>query len=245
MFPLSIIGCQNCDAVLRFAAVYGPEQVNPLADKKNKKASNGAASSTAGSKSADNKPPKAKKIGRPSTKTEAITNAICERIACGETLTAICKEPGMPGYETVWRWRQKDSAFDQLYMRARVAQMERWADEIVEISDDTSSDVITKTTPQGREYDAFDTDHINRSRLRVDTRKFLMAKIAPHLYGERVEVEHTGTVEHDHSHEVSLTDKESVRRFALFMLEDQQANNLIEGESEEMPALQPINRANL
>ena len=153
-------------------------------------------------------------------------------MACGETLTAICKDQDMPAYGTVWRWRQENPAFRESYARAREAQMERWADEIVEISDDTTQDMVLKEGRNGSTYLAPDQEHIQRSRLRVDTRKFLMAKIAPALYGERVQVD--GQVDHHHTHAVGdLPDRERMRRLATFLAEAP----VIEGQAHEVVAV--------
>ena len=74
------------------------------------------------------------------------------------------------------------------YARAREAQADYWAEEIVSIADDGSKD--TYLDAQGNER----TNHelVNRSRLRVDTRKWLMARMAPKKYGDRVLNEITG-----------------------------------------------------
>lgn len=130
----------------------------------------------------------APKLGRPSTFSQALADEICERIAIGETLTDICDEDGMPDRRTVIRWKNANEAFCLAYVRAREDQAHSWADEIVSISDDGSRD-YTKTE-DGREI--VDHDHIQRAKLRVDTRKFLMARLAPRAYGERVALEHTG-----------------------------------------------------
>jgi hypothetical protein len=72
--------------------------------------------------------------------------------------------------------------------RAREAQMDHYAEEILEISDDSSGDYIEKQNGDGTTYKAFDAEHVQRSRLRVDSRKWLMAKLAPKKYGDKVQV---------------------------------------------------------
>jgi hypothetical protein len=68
-------------------------------------------------------------------------------------------------------------------------QMELMATEILDIADDGSND--TYETDDGEKVNQ---DHINRSRLRVDTRKWLMSKLAPKKYGEKVQQEVTGNI---------------------------------------------------
>ena len=129
-------------------------------------------------------------------------------------------------------WLRKNSAFRDLYTQAREILVEHWGDEMLEISDDGTTDFITKMGRNGTEYEAVDQEHIQRSRLRVDTRKWLMSKLAPRKYGDHVELEYTGqiTVKHE------LSDQERMRRMALFLLEDQAAGEhtagaLIQGEA--------------
>lgn len=169
--------------------------------------------------------------GRPSTYCEDKALEICTRMALGETLAQICRDQDMPGRATVYRWQESQPGFRVMYQRAREALVEFWADELVDIADDTSLDTVTKVTPQGREYEATDHENIQRSKLRVDTRKWLMAKLRPGQYGDKVEHEHSGMVGHAHLH-ADLDDKETVRRLALFLMEDPQAPAL-EAEAEE------------
>jgi len=60
-------------------------------------------------------------------------------------------------------------------------QVEYWAHEIIEIADDTSGDFINE-----RGERVVDHEHINRAKLRVDARKWLMSKLHPQRYGDRV-----------------------------------------------------------
>jgi hypothetical protein len=66
--------------------------------------------------------------------------------------------------------------------------MEVWSEEIIEIADDAASDKFTDANGNER----VDNEHINRSRLRVDTRKWLMSKLAPKKYGDKVDLRHAG-----------------------------------------------------
>lgn len=73
-------------------------------------------------------------------------------------------------------------------VRAREAQADTLAEEILQIADDGSND--TYTDDEGRTH--VDYDHISRSKLRVDARKWLASKMAPKKYGDRITNEHTG-----------------------------------------------------
>jgi len=67
----------------------------------------------------DTKPHKAGKVGRPTVMTEAVQLEICARIAEGQTLNAVCRDPGLPGKSTVTRHLGKDSQFQARYAQAR------------------------------------------------------------------------------------------------------------------------------
>jgi len=133
------------------------------------------------------------RTGRPSDYTPELANQICDRLAAGQSLREICRDDDMPHESTVRKWAVEDrEGFYTQYARAREAQTEYWADEIVAIADDSARDSWTDENGVER----VDHDHISRSRLRVDTRKWLMSKLAPKKYGDRVTNEHTGEVSH-------------------------------------------------
>lgn len=166
------------------------------------------------------------KTGRPTTYTPEIGLAICEGVSSGKTLTEVCRSDDMPSRATVYRWQEADSTFRAAYRRAREMQAQAWSDEIVEIADDTTLDTVTKVTPQGREYEVVDHENIQRSKLRVHTRQWLMARLHPQRYGDRVEHEHSGLIGHAHIHG-QLDDKEKMRRLATILLQSGQDSTLL------------------
>lgn len=125
--------------------------------------------------------------------TEAIGAAICERLAAGESLRAICRSEGMPPESTVRLWAVSDvQGFAAQYTRAREAGYLRMADEITEIADDGTGDTWTDDEGNVRT----NNDVVARSRLRVDTRKWLLSKMLPKVYGDKMEL--TGDLNHTH-----------------------------------------------
>lgn len=112
---------------------------------------------------------------------------ICNRISLGETVTRICQDEGMPTECSIYDWVRKDKeGFKTIYTEARQLFWERLADEIIDISDDSSNDERT-IMRRGQEITLPDHDHINRSRLRVDTRKFILAKRLPKQFGDNID----------------------------------------------------------
>ena len=127
--------------------------------------------------------------GRPSGFSQEIAGTICERLSLGESLRSICRDESMPSQSMVFRWLASNVDFREQYAHAREVQADSWADDIIEIADDSSGDVI-RDPESGNER--FNSEYAARSRLRVDTRKWLMARMAPKKYGDRItqEVDH-------------------------------------------------------
>jgi hypothetical protein len=97
----------------------------------------------------------------------------------------------MPDKSTVMRWLATHKEFRDQYASAREAQADYYAEEIIEIADDGSNDWMERK--RGEEtIEVENHEVIGRSRLRVDTRKWLMARMAPKKYGDRVMQEVTG-----------------------------------------------------
>ncbi len=126
---------------------------------------------------------------------ESIALEVCLRISQGESLRAICEDKAMPSERTVYRWLAATPVFRQAYVRAREAQMDHWSDEIVEIADDASNDYIERIGKDGEVERVFDPEAVQRSKLRIDTRKWLMSKLAARTYGDKVDVNLSGSVE--------------------------------------------------
>lgn len=99
---------------------------------------------------------------------------IIELLEQGKSLRASAREVGISP-SSVLDWTEKDAVFAEQYARARAIGYKLLAEEIVEISDSETGDV-------------------NRDRLRVDTRKWMLAKMLPKIYGEKLGVEHSGSV---------------------------------------------------
>jgi hypothetical protein len=170
----------------------------------------------------------------------SLLESICLRTFEGESMRSIARDPDMPSRERIHKELVENAGFAVQYARAREGLYQAWAEEILEIADDGTTDYVTRIGRNGHEYEAVDQEHIQRSRLRVDSRKWLLSKLLPKTFGDRVEHEHGGEV----SHRVDITglsEREKMRRFALFMLEDQAAGVTIEGHA--MPATMPASPA--
>ncbi len=114
-----------------------------------------------------------RKPGRPSTYTRAIADEICQRIAEGEPLTKICKDPRMPAYSTILGWRVGgDGEFSEKYARARQDGADALADKIRELAERVETG---KLDP-------------NAGRVAIDALKWIVSKLKPRAYGDRLEL---------------------------------------------------------
>lgn len=135
--------------------------------------------------------------------TPELAEAICERLADGMTLRQACRDEGMPKESTVRRWVLSDTGgFCAQYARAREVGYQAMADELIEISDNGTNDWIERETEAGRIVTEYNGDHVTRSRLRTDTRKWLLSKALPKVYGDRVALTgpEGGPIEHEVTH---------------------------------------------
>ena len=138
--------------------------------------------------------------GRPSLFTPELGLLICERLMDGLSLRKISKLPNMPAVVTVIRWLgQGDiyisqgvehplAEFRKQYAYAREAQADVYAEDCVDIADESTFDLTTDE--DGKEI--VNINHIQRDRLRIDARKWYASKLAPKKYGEKTQTELSG-----------------------------------------------------
>lgn len=134
----------------------------------------------------------AKKIGRPTKYRESVARAICLRLMMGQSLNEVCRDSRYPSKPTVFAWLHKYEAFLNQYRHAREVQQEHHLDEIMEIADDASNDWMERHDKEGESIGwQLNGEHVNRSKLRIDTRKWVMERMAPKTFGDKKQLEHT------------------------------------------------------
>jgi hypothetical protein len=121
-------------------------------------------------------------------------DAICERLADGESLRTICSEEGMPSKTTVFRWLADNEQFRDQYARAREAQADAIFDDILSIADDGRNDWMVRKFGDDERW-VENGEALRRSALRIDARKWMAGKLRPKKYGDKLDVEHSGVVE--------------------------------------------------
>ncbi len=115
---------------------------------------------------------------------------VCKEISEGKSLRSICAVDDMPSAETVRVWLLDDGEFSAQYARAREEQADYYADEIIDIADGAKD--------------------ANLARLQIDARKWKASKLQPKKYGDKIDLNHSGTIEH-------LTDEQLESKLAILL----------------------------
>lgn len=118
--------------------------------------------------------------------SQEIAEKICERLAAGESLNAICKDKGLPAESTVRRWALLDvDGFAANYARARELQAHFLAEQIINISDTPlEGQEITIKADGSQETKV--GDMLGHRKLQVDSRKWYLSKVLPKVYGDKL-----------------------------------------------------------
>lgn len=121
------------------------------------------------------------KNGRPTRYTLALAKEICDAIATSpKGVGKLCIEnPNWPNKDTIFTWLKDHKDFSDQYARAKQVQVECVVDELLEIADDDTKDCIIDAEGEI----VFNSQAVQRARLRIDTRKWLACKLVPKVYG--------------------------------------------------------------
>lgn len=133
---------------------------------------------------------KAGRRGRPSIYSEALAERLFEELAAGRSLRSICAQDDMPETATIFRWLPVIEGFRDRYALARQAGLDAMAEEAVSIADDGLNDTYLDGDGNRRT----DFDVVQRSKLRVDTRKWFLSKMAPGRYGDKQDISISGSI---------------------------------------------------
>lgn len=125
-----------------------------------------------------------KKVGRPTIFSEELALAICTRLWEGESVLQICKDPEMPARATIFRWLNESNSFKDMYREAREGFMDYHHDYMIDIADDGTNDWYERNG-----YLCVNNEAVNRSKLRVNTRQWIVERGAPRKYGPKPEDE--------------------------------------------------------
>ena len=115
-------------------------------------------------------------MGRPSKMTDEVQAEILTRISTGESLKKICSDKHLPNAKNVFSFIYTNDEFRNKYEASRREQAEWLGEEIVDIADN-------------------DTGDTQRDRLRIDARKWVMSKMLPKKYSDKIDVDMGGEVD--------------------------------------------------
>jgi hypothetical protein len=143
--------------------------------------------------------------GRPSSFTSETADAICERLANGESMRSVCRDDAMPEMRTVFRWLRTNDEFCQQYAKAKVESADALVEDMLDIADNqVEQPLLVDGIPlqiDGKLVMIKDAVSVNHAKLRVDTRKWAASKLKPKKYGDKLELAGSVGV-----HEVTLDD---------------------------------------
>lgn len=116
------------------------------------------------------------KTGRPSDYLPEVAADICSLLADGESLRKVCERQGMPGKATVFRWLAQHEDFRDQYAKATETRADAIFEDIFDIADEVAEEASA----------------VAKARLRIDARKWALARMNPKKYGDKVsqEIDH-------------------------------------------------------
>lgn len=127
-------------------------------------------------------------MARPTDYSIDLASRICGRLSGGESLKSICDDEEMPARSSVYLWLAEHPVFSDMYARAKEDCADTLADEILDISDDARNDWMQRNHGEDDPGWVANGEHIQRSRLRVDARKWIASKLKPRKYGDKLEL---------------------------------------------------------
>ena len=131
-------------------------------------------------------------IGRPSSYDPVVAEKICELLSEGVPLREICRMEGMPAWRNIYFWMGRDEDLSAHIARAREMGYDNIAEECLDIADNSTNDWVNREVRNARGQieiqRAVDTEHIQRSKLRIETRLKLLAKWKPEKYGDKTSI---------------------------------------------------------
>ena len=109
---------------------------------------------------------------RQTKRTPEVEERIIEGLTDGVPLRVLCRQDDIPSWRTVYDWINADPSFASRVAYARDLGFEAIAEDILDIADDTPAI----------------SEHVQRSKMRIDTRLKLLACWSPKRYGNKQDV---------------------------------------------------------
>jgi len=116
--------------------------------------------------------------------TDELFDEICERMVTGESVRTICKDEHMPAISTLMKILNADPDRSAQYARAMQMRADAMFEEIMDISDDGTNDFMLRNAEDPTSV-VLNGEHVQRSKLRVDSRKWALGRMNPKKYGDK------------------------------------------------------------
>ena len=127
--------------------------------------------------------------------SQDLADKICAELANGYSLRTVCKAEDMPCKATIFNWLRTHKEFLDQYARAKTESVDTLVDDMIDIADDATNDWMEVHGEDGSVIGyKLNGEHIQRSKLRIDTRKWLAIKLQPKKYGDKQQIEQSGEV---------------------------------------------------
>lgn len=126
--------------------------------------------------------------------SQSLFDAICGRIALGASLRVICAEDGMPDRGTFNGWRKRSDALQAQYDQACIDREDEYFEQIVDIADECRVGVktVTRETATGKITETTEIDMVERAKVQIDARKWVLARMNRKKYGDKMTQEVVG-----------------------------------------------------
>jgi len=119
-----------------------------------------------------------------------VVEKICQSLRMGMSVAKVCEQRGMPSRGAFYQWLNSKNEFREVVQEARIFGCRALADEILSIADDDSNDYINTVDVDGNPVKVANKTVTQRDRLRIEVRKWLLAKMLPKIYGDKIQLEH-------------------------------------------------------
>lgn len=116
--------------------------------------------------------------------TDDIFFQVCERMVEGESVRSICRDESMPSISTFMKCLRDNPSYADSYAKAIQMRADAMFEEILDIADDGSNDFMLRNAEDPTSV-VLNGEHVQRSRLRVDTRKWTLARMNSKKYGDK------------------------------------------------------------
>ncbi len=121
---------------------------------------------------------------------DKIFDYVCLEIEKGRALRNVLKDENMPSTSTFYQWLENNTDKAKQYARATEVRADIIFDDILSIADENTNDTFVNDNG----IEVVNNDVIQRSRLRIDARKWVLSKLNPKKYGDKIQTEHSGEI---------------------------------------------------